>query len=142
MSRSRTNTGFTLVELLLVVIIIGVLAAMVVPSLIGRSEQARVTAARADIRATIGTALDTFEMDTGGYPTTAQGLEALIREPDDVRNWHGPYLKEISVPLDPWKNEYVYNSPSDHEPLPYDLTSYGRDGKEGGDDDIANYDTE
>ena len=142
MSASRTNTGFTLVELLLVVIIIGVLAAMVVPSLIGRSEQARVTAAMADIRAHLGTALDTFEMDTGAYPTTAQGIEALITEPDDVTGWRGPYLKATTIPLDPWGNEYVYSSPSDHEPLPYDLASYGRDGKEGGGDDIANYDTE
>lgn len=142
MSGSRTNTGFTLIELLLVIIIIGVLAAMVVPSLVGRSEQARLTAAKADIRGSIGTALDTFEMDTGAYPTTAQGLDALIREPGDVTGWRGPYLKETRIPLDPWGNEYVYESPSEHEPLPYDLASYGRDGKEGGGDDIANYDTE
>jgi len=142
MSGAGKDAGFTLVELLLVIIIIGVLAAMVVPSLVGRSEQARVTAAKADIRASIGTALDSFEMDTGAYPTTAQGLEALIREPEGVTGWRGPYLKEMQVPRDPWGREYVYKCPGDHEPLPYDLISYGRDGKEGGGDDIANYDTD
>ncbi len=139
--RARAN-GFTLVELMLVIIIIGVLAAMVVPSLVGRSQQARVTAANADIRAAIGSALDVFEMDTGAYPTTSQGLEVLLKEPDDVTGWRGPYLKETKVPVDPWGNEYVYKSPGEHEGLPYDLVSYGKDGKEGGDDDIANYGTD
>ena len=138
----RGHKGFTLVELMLVIIIIGVLAAMVVPSLVGRSHQARVTAASAVIRGSIGTALDLFEQDTGAYPTTSQGLIALLQEPDDVTGWQGSYLKETKVPVDPWGNEYVYKNPGEHEGLPYDLTSYGKDGKEGGDDDIANYDTD
>ncbi len=138
-SRCRT-AGFTLVELLLVIIIIGVLAAMVVPSLAGRGEEARIAAARADIRGTLGTALDMYEMDTGSYPTTAQGLDALLREPSGVTGWRGPYLREADVPLDPWGNPYVYKYPGDNPPLPYDLLSYGRDGREGGGDDIANYD--
>jgi general secretion pathway protein G len=140
--RRGRRAGFTLVELMLVVIIIGILAAMVVPSLVGRSEQARLNAAKSDIRGTLGMQLDLFEQDTGAYPTTEQGLDALIKAPEGVSGWRGSYLKEDAVPLDPWGRAYVYKCPGDHEPLPYDLASYGRDGKEGGGDDIANYSTE
>ncbi len=140
--RACRGSGFTLIELMLVVIIIGVLAGMVVPSLIGRSQRAKITAAKADIRVGLGLALDLFEQDTGAYPTTDQGLDALIREPDNVVGWKGPYLKEREIPLDPWGNEYVYKCPGDHDPLPYDLVSYGRDGKEGGEEDVANYSTQ
>ena len=140
--RRPKGAGFTLVELMLVVIIIGILAALVVPSLVGRSEQARQNAAKSDVQGSLSTALDIFEQDTGAYPTTEQGLLALIKAPEEVPGWRGPYLKADAVPTDPWGGEYVYKAPGDHEPLPYDLASYGRDGKEGGGDDVANYTVE
>jgi general secretion pathway protein G len=136
--------GFTLVEILLVVMIIGILAALVVPNLAGRGEQARETAARTDVEATLATALDLYEMDNGRYPTTAQGLKALIVKPDQAplpKNWRGPYLKKRAVPQDPWKQEYVYLSPGKHNKSDYDLSSCGADGV-AGEDDIANWENE
>jgi general secretion pathway protein G len=130
--------GFTLVELMLVVIIIGILVAMVVPRLAGRTEQAREAAARADIEANIGGALDLYELDNGIYPTTEEGLGALLVKPTSAKNWKGPYLKKR--PLDPWNNAYVYRYPGTHE-NDYDLLSCGRDGAEGGSDDVANWES-
>ncbi len=140
--RVRDSSGFTLVEIMLVVIVIGILAAMVVPRLAGRSDQAREAAARTDINANMAAALDLFEMDTGGYPTTEEGLEALRRKPSDpatADKWRGPYLKK--TPKDPWGNPYVYRFPSSHE-MDYDLISLGKDGQEGGGDDVSNWDSE
>lgn len=131
--------AFTLIELMLVIIIIGVLAAIIVPSFAGRAEQSRKTAATTDITVGLGTALDLFEQDTGAYPTSAQGLDALIKEPEGVTNWRGPYIKKDAIPNDPWGRPYVYKSPGDHNKHSYDLSSAGRDGKEGGGDDIANF---
>ncbi len=128
--------GFTLIELMLVVIIIGVLVSMVVPRLAGRSEEARIAAAKADINANISVALDLFELDNGKYPTTDEGLSALRAKPGLASNWKGPYLKK--EPVDPWSKKYIYRSPGEHNP-DYDLYSYGPDGKEGGSDDIANW---
>ena len=133
------SKGFTLVELMLVVIIIGILVAMVMPRLAGRSEQARIAAAKADIEVNIGSALDLFELDNGTYPTTESGLNALLTKPANVPKWKGPYLKK--KPMDPWGNPYVYKSPGSHS-VDYDLYSYGRDGAEGGDDDVTNWDEE
>jgi len=119
---------------MLVVIIIGVLVSMVLPRLAGRSEQARIAAAGADINANIATALDMYELDNGRYPTTEQGLRTLVVESDVSplpNNWHGPYLKKI--PQDPWKRAYVYKSPGDHS-QDYDLSSLGPDGIESADD--------
>jgi general secretion pathway protein G len=99
--------GFTLVELMLVIIIIGVLVAMVAPRLAGRSQQAKEAAARADVNAHLSAALDLFEMHNGRYPTTAEGLAALRAAPSGASNWKGPYLKR-AVPLDPWGKPYVY----------------------------------
>ena len=130
--------GFTLIELMLVVIILGILVAMVVPRLVGRGEQARTQAAEADIRSNIALALDLFELDNGRYPDK---LEDLLRDPGESKatNWNGPYLKRR--PLDPWGREYNYKTPGQHNP-DYDLYSYGGDGVEGGDDDITNWDEE
>jgi general secretion pathway protein G len=134
--------GFTLVELMLVVIIIGILVAMVLPRLAGRSEQARQAAAKVDVNANIATALDLYELDNGQYPTTEQGLAALVKKPTISpvpSNWNGPYLKRI--PRDPWARPYVYKSPGEHN-VDFDLYSIGKDGAEGGGDDITNWEEE
>ncbi|MFH1380576.1 MAG: type II secretion system major pseudopilin GspG [Candidatus Omnitrophota bacterium] len=133
----RNSKGFTLVELMLVVIIIGILVAMVMPRLAGRTEQARVAAAKADIEMNIGSALDLYELDNGNYPTASEGLNALMVKPANASNWRGPYLKK--KPVDPWGNPYVYNCPGTHG-VDYDLYSYGKNGTEGGDDDVTNWD--
>ena len=137
----KNNQAFTLIELMLVIIIIGVLAAMVVPRLAGRSEQARQAAAQADIEANIATALDLYELDNGQYPVTEQGLSSLVTEPTSSpapTNWRGPYLKK--EPIDPWGRPYIYTCPGQHNVEDYDLVSWGRDGVEGGGDDLVNWD--
>ncbi len=131
--------GFTLIELMLVVIILGILVAMVVPRLAGRSEQARIAAARADIEANIALALDLYELDNGAYPTTEQGLNSLRVKPTISPvplNWNGPYLKK--EPIDPWGRTYIYKSPGEQN-VDYDLSSWGADGVEGGGDDVTNW---
>lgn len=129
--------GFTLIELLLVMVILSVLAAVVVPKFTRRSEQARSVAAQTSI-ANIEVALEAFEVDTGRYPTTEEGLAALIEAPPLISNWRGPYIKR-GVPGDPWGNPYVYKCPGDHNANSYDLYSYGPDRQEGGGDDIDNW---
>lgn len=121
----KNNRGFTLIEILLVVVIIGALASMVIPRLSGRSEQAKITIARVDIDANIASALKLYELDNGTFPTTSQGLEALIRKPSTSpipANWNGPYLEK--EPVDPWGRKYLYAFPGTHE-APYDLISSG-----------------
>ena len=137
----KNRKGFTLIEIMLVVIIIGILAAMVVPNMAGRGEQARVSAARADIDANLTSALDLYELDNGQYPTTEQGLKALLEKPSSApapASWNGPYLKKKRMPLDPWGREYRYVSPGTHNTEEFDLFSYGQDGVEGK-DDIVNW---
>ncbi len=129
--------AFTLIELLVVIGIIGVLAMVVLPRLSGRTEQARRAAAQAQIE-NLSLALDAYEIDNGNYPTTAEGLEALWVQPSSARNWNGPYLKK-EVRLDPWGNPWRYASPGTHSPTSYDLYSVGKDGTEGGGNDIANW---
>jgi len=137
MKQSLPYKGFTLIELMLVVIIIGALSAMVLPRLVGRSEQARVSATRADIKANIATGLKLYELDNGAFPTTDEGLEALFTQTATATNWNGPYLE--SKPIDSWGREYQYVSPGTHRTHGYDLYSFGKDGKEG-DDDVTNWD--
>lgn len=137
----KNREGFTLIEILLVVTIILILAAMVVPNLAGRGEQARIATARADIQANLTTALDLYELDTGTYPTTQQGLDALVTKPNASPvpdNWNGPYLKKKKVPVDPWSRPYVYSSPGQHNTDEFDLSSLGHDGVESS-DDITNW---
>ncbi len=140
MSRVTYRSGFTLIELLLVLVILSVLAAVVVPKFARRSEDARKSAAQTDI-SVMETALDAFEIDTGRYPTTEEGLRALVEEPSNVKNWKGPYLKK-GVPNDPWGAPYQYINPGTHSKSGYDLYSYGPDGQEGGADDIVNWQQE
>ena len=132
----KDHNGFTLIELMLVVIIIGALSAMVLPRLVGRSEQARMSATKADIKANIATGLKLYELDNGAFPTTDEGLDALFDKPDTATNWNGPYLE--SKPIDSWGRDYQYESPGSHRPQGYDLYSLGKDGKEGT-DDITNW---
>jgi general secretion pathway protein G len=136
----KWNTGFTLVELLLVITIIILLAAVIVPRFFGRSQQARITAARQTIVGTFGIAIDLFEQDAGRYPTTEEGLEVLISN-SNITNWQGPYIKSAEIPLDPWGNQYKYTYPSEltgSETL-YDIVSAGPDGTSGNEDDITNH---
>ena len=135
--RQSGQGGFTLIELLLVLVILATLAAVVVPKFTKRAEQARVTAARTDI-ANLEVALDTFEIDIGRYPTSEEGLEALVKEPVDAKGWVRPYISR-GMPNDPWGTPYVYRCPGEHNTSGYDLYSFGPDRREGGDDDIDNW---
>lgn len=134
--KNKPIDGFTLVEILLVVAIIGALAAMVVPRLTGRSEKAKAATARADIRANISTALKMYEIDMGAFPTTEQGLGALSTSPGGASTWSGPYTEKS--PVDPWGRPYQYKNPGVHNQTGYDLYSLGHDGVES-DDDIGNW---
>ncbi len=134
---SRRRRGFSLVEMLLVLVILATLAAIVIPRFAGRSEQAKVTAAQTQITS-IATALDSFEVDNGFYPPSGDGLAQLITRPDNATNWRGPYLKQ-GVPNDPWGAAYVYEFPGKNNAEGYDLYSIGPDAKAGTDDDIKNW---
>ena len=142
MPSKSTQRGFTLIEIMVVVVIIGVLGAIVVPQFMSRPDQAKVTAARTDVQA-ISTALEMYRLDTFSYPSTQQGLEALVKRPTGTpvaKNWNPQgYLK--TVPLDPWGSPYQYLNPGTHS-AGYDLFSFGSDGVLGGEDyaaDIGNW---
>ena len=135
-SRLSRRDAFTLVELLLVLVILGILAALVLPKFTGRTEQARITAAQTQI-STFGTALDAFEVDTGTYPRGQDGLAQLLSAPADVPNWRGPYLKS-DIPLDPWGRAYIYEFPGRTNPTGYDIRSMGPDGQANTEDDVVN----
>ncbi len=124
----RNRRGFTLVELLVVMVIIGLLAALVAPRLFQKVGKGKQSAAKAQIEL-LGAALDQFALDTGDYPTTSEGLNALITSSGSDA-WDGPYLKK-ALPMDPWGKPYQYQSPGSHGD--YDMFSYGKDGMQGGD---------
>jgi general secretion pathway protein G len=126
-----SKKGFTLIEILMVVVIISALAAMVIPRLTGRTEQAKEAIAGADIKVNIPTALKLYELDNGRYPSSEQGLNALIAKPSQPpvpESWNGPYVEARSI-LDPWGRPYVYRYPGSHG-VDYDLSSLGQSGKE------------
>ena len=129
--KMRKSSGFTLIELLVVMVIIGLLAALVGPRFIRQEEKAKIKATKAQIEL-LGTALDTFRLDVGRYPSTQEGLEALRTKPGGLERWDGPYLKK-DLPLDPWGKAYAYKSPGEHGA--FDIVSYGADGAPGGEED-------
>ena len=131
--RILNSRGFTMIELMVVIVILGILAAIIAPRLVGRTDEARITKARVDIT-NLETALKLYKLDNGVYPTTEQGLQALVEAPETgtaPRNWReGGYLEKNRVPKDPWGNEFVYLSPGVNGE--FDLSSYGADGLAGG----------
>jgi general secretion pathway protein G len=135
----RNQEGFTLIEIMVVVIILGLLAGLVLPRILGQEEKAKVEATKVQIRA-LEDALDAFKLDNGFYPTTDQGLDALIRKPEAGRipdKWReGGYLKPARIPKDPWNKDYIYLSPG-NEGREYDIISYGADGEPGGEGNNA-----
>ncbi len=124
------NAGVTLIEMLVVVTIIALFAALVVPSMLKHSDKARVVAARSQIQ-NFSTAVGSYKLDTSQFPNSEQGLNALRNHPADVQNWNGPYLPQ-DVPNDPWGHPYLYKYPGEHGDEP-DIVSLGADGQPGGD---------
>ena len=132
----QTSKGFTLIEVMVVIVILGILSALIVPNIIHKAGDARVAAAKADVAA-IGQALDMYKLDNSSYPSSDQGLEALVKKPSgspEPRNWNSNgYLKKL--PMDPWHHEYTYSSPA--EGAPYEIRTLGADGREGGEGEDA-----
>ncbi len=121
--------GFTLVEILVVITIIGLIMGLVGPRVLNYLTESKAKAAKIQIES-FASALDLFYLDTGRYPTSSEGLGALVQRPGSIASWNGPYVKGGTIPNDPWGNPYVYRSPGQHGT--YDLISYGSDGQEGG----------
>ena len=134
--RNGKCSGFSLIELMVVMVILGLLAAALVPRIMDRPDEARVTKAKTDIRA-LQTALRFYKLDNGRYPTTEQGLQALVEEPDippEPRNYRGGgYLEAENIPADPWGNDYIYRAPGEND-RDYEIISLGADGEEGGEE--------
>ena len=127
--RPARERGMTLMEILVVLVLIGVVLGIVGSNFIGRGEKAKADAAKIEI-GQIGQALDLYKLEVGRYPTTQEGLKALLEAPPGLANWNGPYWKKNVVPKDPWGNEYRYVAPGQHGA--YDIVSLGADGREGG----------
>ncbi|HYZ62246.1 MAG TPA: type II secretion system major pseudopilin GspG [Acetobacteraceae bacterium] len=125
--RSRAQSGFTLLEILVVVAILGLLIGLVAPAALRQLSGARNSVAKQSIDR-LGAVLDLYKLDVGAYPTSAQGLSALVQKPVATSSWNGPYLKGDAVPLDPWSHPYVYRSPSQRGSREYDLCSLGPSG--------------
>jgi general secretion pathway protein G len=125
----RGEAGFTLVEILVVITIIGLIMALVGPRVLNYLAESKVKAARIQVES-FASSLDLFYLDNGRYPTSSEGLVALAQRPGSVETWNGPYLRSGAVPNDPWGHPYVYRSPGEHGA--YDIISYGSDGQEGG----------
>jgi len=123
------EAGFTLVEILVVITIIGLIMALVGPRVLNYLAESKVKAARIQVES-FASSLDLFYLDAGRYPTTSEGLAALAARPGGIDAWNGPYLRTGQVPSDPWGRPYVYRSPGEHGP--YDIVSYGADGQQGG----------
>lgn len=146
MKRNFNNLGFTLIELMVVIVILGILAGLIVPRIMNRPEEARRTKAVLQIEG-LETALKLYKLDNGSYPSTEQGLQALVELPEVgtlPRNWReGGYLEKGKLPKDPWDNEYIYLCPGTHGD--YDIVSYGADGESGGEgenSDITSWNVE
>ncbi len=133
-ARDDPQSGFTLVEMLVVIAIIGMIMGLIGPRVLTSLNESRVKTARIQIQS-FSSALDLFYLDTGRYPTSSEGLTALVRPASTIAGWAGPYLKGGNVPNDPWNHAYVYRSPGQH--VPYEIVSYGSDGQEGGVDIAA-----
>ena len=135
--RPTTSRGFTLIEILVVIVVIAILATLVAPNVFQHVATAKASTAKSQIEM-LSTALDAYRLDNGQYPTTQQGLAALVAKPtiDPPPTWRGPYLRK-DIPLDPWNDAYVYVSPGDVNPNGFDLLSYGADKKPGGDGENA-----
>ena len=133
----RLRAGFTLIEILVVIVVIAILATLVAPNIFQNVGAAKSATAKSQIEM-LGAALDAYRLDNGSYPTTQQGLAALWEKPtiDPPANWRAPYLRK-AVPLDPWEHAYVYVYPGEQNPTGYDLISYGLDGQPGGDGENA-----
>jgi len=134
------RSGLTLIELIVVMIVIGLLAGLVAPQILGRVSDAKVTSARVQIEL-LGSALENYRLDNGLYPTTAQGLAALRAKPagaPEPRNWRGPYLRK-AVPQDPWGRPYIYRSPGESDRSSFDLLTLGRDGLKGGEGEDSDF---
>ena len=140
-SVKRINSAYTFIEIMVVVIIIAILAAIVMPKFAGRTEDARISAAQSQL-SIFQTSIAAYNLDTGVYPSTGQGLKALLNKPTTAPipvNWKGPYLQTKKIPNDPWKNKYHYKCPGTHNPESYDLWSNGPSGQSGGKDNINNW---
>ena len=137
--RHASQRGFTLVEMLVVITIIGLIMSLVGPRVLNYLSESKVKAARIQLQSFAG-ALDLFYLDAGRFPSTSEGLAVLVQRAPGVAAWNGPYLKGGSLPNDPWSHPYLYRSPGEH--APYDIISYGADGQEGGSGVAADISTE